>query len=98
MLLDLHFEVHQISNISFCGGCRPQISHMVILLMMDIDSMVRCYYVSFYVLSPDFWILSIVLGYQHVILNGFTLMRLIFIHTFSGTVLHDYLWILARYI
>ena len=71
---------------------------MVILLMMDIDSVVRCYYGSFYVVFPNFWILFIVLGYQHVILDGFNFVRLIFIHTFSGAASHNYSWFLNGYI
>ena len=31
-----------------------------------------------------------------MILDGFTLARIIFIHTFSGAALHDYFWILGR--
>ena len=35
-------------------------------------------------------------GYQHVILDGFPLGQLFFIHTFNGATSHDYLWILYR--
>ena len=35
-------------------------------------------------------------GYQHVILDGFTLRELFFIHTFNGATLNDYLWILYK--
>ena len=31
-----------------------------------------------------------------MILDGFTLVRIVFIHTFSGVALHDYFWILGR--
>ena len=31
-----------------------------------------------------------------MILNGFTLMRIVFIHTFSVSTLHDCFWILGR--
>ena len=31
-----------------------------------------------------------------MILDGFTLVRIVFIHTFSGTALHDCFWILDR--
>ena len=36
------------------------------------------------------------LGYQHAILDGFTLGELLFIHTFNGATSHDYFWILYR--
>ena len=35
-------------------------------------------------------------GYQHMILDRFTLVRIVFIHTFSGAALHDCFWILGR--
>ena len=28
-------------------------------------------------------------GYQHMMLDGFTLVRIVFIHTFSGVALYD---------
>ena len=96
MLLDLHFKVHHISDMFILWMCRLLIAHMVILLMMNINSMVRYYYVSLCIVSPDFWILFIVLGYRHVILDGFTLVRLIFIHILSGAPLSDYFWIPSK--
>ena len=35
-------------------------------------------------------------GYQHMILDGFTLVRIVFIHNFSGVAPHDCFWILSR--
>ena len=31
-----------------------------------------------------------------MVLDGFTLVRIVFIHTFSGAALHDCFWILGR--
>ena len=44
------------------------------------------------------WFMDLVhsFGYQHLILNGFTLVRIVSIHTFSGVALHDCFWILGR--
>ena len=44
------------------------------------------------------WFMDLVhsFGYQHIILDGFTLVRIVFIHTFNGASLHDCLWILGK--